>query len=481
MLVDLEDDVLIAEVIERAKDHDRWMDQVAHAGYCHHPVRLRGGVRQIDKTTGEIREIYSTEDQPDQTLLKGCGNRRESRCPSCAYFYRGDAYQLVIAGLVGGRKGIPETVACHPKLFVTLTAPSFGAVHTRKKKGQRLQYCRPRAGNPRCPHGRPLSCGQIHLEGDPRLGEPLCPECFDYSGQVLWNALCPELWRRTRIDIYRTLAPLVGMRVSQVPKVVRVSYFKVAEFQLRGAVHFHLIVRLDARPPADDPKAIVPPSPVFTAEVLAEAMRRSVERVKAPCPAIPGERPEGFIGWGKELHIRNISANDAGELTEEAVAFYIGKYATKNTEAMEGLDRSLGPQDIEALAGRPHIVRLVRTAWVLGERPSLSELNLQRWAHGLGFGGHWSTKSRRYSTTFTALRRARCEHVRRRRAPNGVVRDAWGRPEEKEAVVVLREWSYVGSGYQTNGERLLALSAAARAREGRLLAREDRYCTPRIA
>ena len=32
---------------------------------------------------------------------------------------------------------------------------------------------------------------------------------------------------------------------------------------------------------------------------------------------------------------------------------------------------------------------------------------LQRWAHMLGFGGHFATKSRRYSTTLTALREVR--------------------------------------------------------------------------
>lgn len=43
-------------------------------------------------------------------------------CPSCAEVYRWDAYQLIRAGLAGG-KGVPESVAVHPALFVTLTAP----------------------------------------------------------------------------------------------------------------------------------------------------------------------------------------------------------------------------------------------------------------------------------------------------------------------------------------------------------------------
>jgi hypothetical protein len=94
----------------------------------------------------------------------------------------------------------------------------------------------------------------------------------------------------------------------------------------------------------------------------------------------------------------------------------------------------------------------------------------------LGFRGHWSTKSRRYSTTMTALRRARVAYAKRRRAPGGVPLDAWGRAEgadQDQAVVVLASWSYVGPGYQTQGEVWLALSAAARARERRRIAREE--------
>jgi hypothetical protein len=91
----------------------------------------------------------------------------------------------------------------------------------------------------------------------------------------------------------------------------------------------------------------------------------------------------------------------------------------------------------------------------------------------LGFRGHWSTKSRRYSTTMGALRRARVAYAKRRRAKDGVPLDAWDRPEDDQAVIVVTSWAYVGSGYQTEGERWLALSAAARAREQRQVAREE--------
>jgi hypothetical protein len=91
----------------------------------------------------------------------------------------------------------------------------------------------------------------------------------------------------------------------------------------------------------------------------------------------------------------------------------------------------------------------------------------------LGFGGHFSTKSRRYSTTLGALRRARIAYAIRRRRGNALPLDAWGRPEADQAVMVVAAWSYIGSGYQTTGEAWLAASAAARAREARRIAKEE--------
>jgi hypothetical protein len=126
------------------------------------------------------------------------------------------------------------------------------------------------------------------------------------------------------------------------------------------------------------------------------------------------------------------------------------------------------------------VAELVRAAWALGARPGLAGLRLRAWAHMLGFRSHWSTKSRRYSTTMTALRRARVQFAKRRRARDGVPLDAWGRAEDDEdqAAVVIATWSYVGAGYQTQGEVWLALSAAARAREQRQVAREELRTRP---
>jgi hypothetical protein len=116
-------------------------------GYCHHPIRLAGRIEQADRQTGEVRTVYDTDREPDGVLLKACGTRRESRCPSCAATYRADAYQLLAAGLKGG-KGVPETVVRHPRLFVTFTAPPSAASTAARRRGG---WCCPATRTDRVP------------------------------------------------------------------------------------------------------------------------------------------------------------------------------------------------------------------------------------------------------------------------------------------------------------------------------------------
>jgi len=461
---------VLAEVIERAADADGWERferQLRSSGYCRRPVRLRGQTDAIDVATGECRTTFSTTSEPDETLLKCCGNRRETVCPSCAEVYRGDAFQLVAAGLRGG-KGVPDSVSAHPAVFVTLTAPSFGPVHALREANGRAGRCRPRRNAALCPHGVRLSCGEVHDADDPRLGEPLCPDCFDYRGAVLWNALAPELWRRTAIQIPRELARTCGVSQRRLRERVRVSYVKVAEYQRRGVVHFHAVVRLDAAKPAGQIEA---PRAEFTADLLARAIRAAVEHASAPVPRDPDDvrLAVEHVRWGRQLNVRDLalSAAEAG-----TCAAYIAKYATKSTEAVGGLTHRLAAAELQRLPVRPHVERIVRCAWELATEPHLRELRLRRWAHALAFRGHCFTKSRRYSTTFVALRRARHEHVLARLG-GGRRRDPWGRPWRDGHTVEHKRYAFTGTGYRTLGDAWLAESAAARAREQRRIAREE--------
>jgi hypothetical protein len=198
--------------------------------------------------------------------------------------------------------------------------------------------------------------------------------------------------------------------------------------------------------------------------------------VAVPCPMVDEDQGVTLIArWGEQLDVRHImEAGDEHELSAEQVAGYVAKYATKATEALGvTLDHRISEAELDELDVPAHVVELVRACFELSVRPGLVGLRLGRWAHMLGFGGHFSTKSRRYSTTLGALRRARIACAIRRRRGATLPLDAWGRPEEHQAVIVLASWTYLGRGYQSTGEAWLAASAAARAREERRIAREE--------
>jgi hypothetical protein len=475
---------VLQEVIDRAgPGYDRWAEQVAATGYCVHPVRLRGRVEHADAATGEVRTVYDTDGEPDATLLKACGNRRVSVCPSCSATYQADSFHLLAAGLRGG-KGVPETVTAHPRLFVTFTAPSFGKVHTRKAQGLLVYPCHPYRQGAICPHGRRAGCWQRHDPDDPRLGEPLCARCYQAGAQVLWNALAGRLWSRTTIYVYRALAQLAGLTEGELRGLVRISFAKVAEYQRRGAVHFHAIFRLDAASDCGCPACVAPPPNGFTAGLLERAVRQAAATVAVPCPMVNEDQDVTLTArWGEQLDVRYITeVGDEGELSAEQVAGYVAKYATKATEALGvTLDHRVGEVELEGLQVPAHVAELVRACLELGARPSLASLRLRKWAHMLGFGGHFSSKSRRYSTTLGALRRARVVYAIRRRRGDTVALDAWGRPEDDQAALVVASWAYVGSGYQSTGEAWLAASAAARAREERRIAKEELRTTTMAA
>ncbi len=93
------------------------------------------------------------------------------------------------------------------------------------------------------------------------MGEPLCIRCYQAGAQVLWNALAGRLWSRTTIYLSRALAQLAGLPEAELRALVRISFAKVAEYQRRGAVHFHAIIRLDAATTCGCPACVAPHQP----------------------------------------------------------------------------------------------------------------------------------------------------------------------------------------------------------------------------
>jgi hypothetical protein len=134
---------------------------------------------------------------------------------------------------------------------------------------------------------------------------------------------------------------------------------------------------------------------------------------------------------------------------------------------------------------------MIRTRWDLGGESRYVNLKLRRWAHQLGYGGHFLSKGRRYSTTFAALRQVRRDFCTAhtlarvgldratpvvRLSADGSVEDVELPAEavEGELVVVVGAWRYHSRGHSP-GERLWARSVADGIAENRRLAREARW------
>jgi hypothetical protein len=350
---------LLGELARRVgrADFARFQVQLRSSGYCAHPVRLQGHV-DVQDATGR-RRVLSTDAEPDGVLRKACGNRRAAVCPPCAETYRQDAYQLLIAGLCGG-KGVPASVAEHPIVFVTLTAPSFGLVHSRRPgPSSQPRLCHPRRDAATCEHGVRLSCAELHDEHDACLGEPLCLDCYDHHGAVIWNNSVGELWRCTTIYLRRHIARHAGLTQAEAERRVVPACAKVGEYHKRGLVHLHVLVRLDRAMPDYRREEIRPPDAVFTVDVLEAAVRSAVSEVHAKgskylgCPRVQ---------WGDELDVRPLS--DRGRRAREA-AGYLAKYATKSTEQANGLLRRVKPSEVETVRVRPHVRAHLRAAFEL--------------------------------------------------------------------------------------------------------------------
>ncbi|MFF0213285.1 replication initiator protein RepSA [Streptomyces vinaceus] len=427
-----------------APGYARWEDQIRRTGGCSDPIHITGWTVTKDKTSGELLNRYSTQDEPGSRLRLACGNRRASRCPACAWTYSGDTYHLIRAGLAGDeRRDIPATVREHPRVFATLTAPSFGPVHNR-------------------PAGRPCRCGKHHQEDAPELGTALDPATYDYAAAVLFNNHAGQLWQRFTIRLRREIAAAGGLTQRELKEVARISYGKVAEFQKRGAVHFHAVIRVDG---PDGPDS--PPPAWATTELLDRSIRAAVAHsYTSVSVAAAGDQPARGFRWGTQLDVRPIKAfGDGSDLTEQAVASYVAKYATKAAENTGTLDRRIGNREgLVLLDVAAHTAQLI--AACLDLDALYPDRRLSAWSHMLGFRGHFSTKSRHYSTTLGALRQTRADYRAAQEREARGLDDA-----EPDTVLVLASWQYVGHGHSP-GESVLAATIARGIQLNRQTARE---------
>ena len=231
------------------------------------------------------------------------------------------------------------------------------------------------------------------------------------------------------------------------------AYAKVADFQGRGLVHFHAIIRLDG---AED-RATAPGVAVCAVELCA-AIRQAAASARLDGDAADGQTID--IRFGEQLHTRILAgAEDGQELSPGQVAAYVAKYSCKASHE-QITARDTDPDRWRDRGVPEQLVQMAAAVLRVAARSGLQELG--RWVHMLGFRGHFVTKSRGYSTTLGELRAARAAYRARQDQPpdDTAVND-------DDSTVVLSVWQYIGSGYLNPGDVLLAAGVEASLRAAR--------------
>ena len=389
----------------------------------------------------------------------------------------------------------------------------------------------------------PAVCWARHDRDDPRLGRPLCLDCYDHDHQVVWNLFSGALWHRTKQAAERHLAKLcrptraspsvavpTGDRQGPLPcRRCGSRTAKPPNSKRRGAVHFHALLRLDGVDP-HDPDAVIPPPAGITVDDLDDAIRARRRHTAFTTPAHP-DRPDGWpITWGDaRLDIRPITLRGDGDVTDEHGRRLPRQVRHQKHRGHRPPSTRLTADTIDHYADPDgdHIARLIDACWRLGRpthtptplrparhpdrpdtRPTSSPgpaptaarhtrlaacpaapthrqaaltpnapkpdadnpyARLRRWAHMLGFGGHFLTKARRYSITFQLLRDTRVTYRRAEHdqadADTGTIRTADHLDEE--TTLIVGTLTFAGAGWHTTGDALLANTAAALARSRR--------------
>jgi hypothetical protein len=251
------------------------------------------------------------------------------------------------------------------------------------------------------------------------------------------------------IYMHRQVAAVLGCTQSEAKQLVRLSFCRVAEYQRRGVVHLHAVVR------ADGPEQTLPG--VRPEVVLAHAALLAAKTVSVV-------HPSGVARWGRQIDVQVLERS--AEARVKAVAGYIAKYATKSSDGAGSLDvRIRSERDLAQRRLPAHLRRMAETAWKLGGVPAFERWHLRRHAHGLGYGGHFLSKSKEYSTTLGDLRAARQQwQVDRARTP--------GESADRSP---RARWEAVGIGWANEGEASWAAAQRRRREDETRCALEDRY------
>lgn len=264
-----------------------------------------------------------------------CQSKKFSECPACARLYSTDQKRLIGSGCnVSERDGITgEMLAGYRFYFVTLTAPSFGRIHTvpRSEKAQ----------------AKKCGCGKMHKKGSELRGTPLNSRWYKYREQVRWNQASSELFRRS-------------MRYTE-ELLPDFEWSFAREWQVRGALHFHGIIRV--------------PDSYSETQVFT-----SLQKIRT--------YTFGDFAWGREIDVQGIKADSA----ENSVR-YMAKVVsyTAKQQGDEGLISDARRRYFERLDW--HAARLVcGSAGCKGDATCTGSAH-----RAFGYAGQMITRSRGWS------------------------------------------------------------------------------------
>ena len=250
---------------------------------CLNPLTIHK--RIVNKKTGEVKE---------HEFEKRCGSRRKDKCEPCSVIWKDDAYFTLLEPSKNHKGSLT---------FITLTAPGawfFGASHTAQFEGKASERC---------------ACRKYHKPEEPIVGTPVETPDFDYDKIVEFNNKVSRLTTVTLQKIYRLLVTELNNQLPlEVPKSlkdVRLPTARVMEWQERGVLHVHIIVR--GYIPTYIIENAVKGSPT-------NKTRRRIER---------SSYKNQF--WGDQLNVKHINSNDLSQIKQlSSYVIKVVNYALKD-------------------------------------------------------------------------------------------------------------------------------------------------------
>ena len=301
--------------------------------------------------------------------------------------WRDDAYHA----LINPSKEHQGTIT-----FITLTAPGsgfFGKTHTAQYAGLMSERC---------------ACRAFHKPEDEVVGLPIKKikeKEFEYRKVVEFNQKASRLVTVTLQKIYRQLGQLNGKTESEV----RLPTARVMEWQSRGVLHAHILIRGNI--------------PTFIVENAVNGSPKNRHRRRIDPANHAGMR------WGAQVNVRHINSGDENQLGR--LGGYMTKvvgYALKDVSSQDAIQNLERKKFTRKLRSYTNEVVKCDKSWancsaspIATSEQKISDLTRKnrpfcvrhrRAFHQIGFTGNVLTLNRKWGSSLKQAREARIVFAR---------------------------------------------------------------------